>query len=262
MQCRVVFVTGAGSGIGQALAEAFAKHGSRVAAFDLKFTDEARARLQKDCPGVVFFEVDVRDADRVELAVRQAVAQIGPPDVAINSAGVQVALPFLEITSERYDFVIDVNLKGSRNFAAAVLPHMRIGGRLALVASLAGIVSNYGYAAYSSSKFGVLGLASALRIECKTRGILVSAICPPEVGTPMVEEERRTAPAVTLQTKQFAGTVTLEDLVTQVTRGLERGDFMIIPGSWRARSTAFLARTFPRLMARLTDRMVVQGLKG
>jgi 3-dehydrosphinganine reductase len=261
MQCKTAFVTGGGSGIGLALAETLARRGARIAAFDLRFSDEARARLRKVCPDVLFFEVDVRDAAGVEAAVNKAVEQIGAPEMAINSAGVQVARPFLEISSERYDFVVDINLKGSRNFAAAVLRHMRVGGHLALVASIAGIVSNYGYAAYSSSKFGVVGLASALRIECKTQGIAVSVICPPEVETPMVAEERRTAPAITMQTKQFAGTVTLADLCTQVMHGLEQRRFMIVPGSWRARFTVFLGRTFPRLMAYLTDDMIAKGLK-
>jgi 3-dehydrosphinganine reductase len=260
VHCRTAYVTGGGSGIGLALAETLARRGARVAAFDLKFSDDARRRLRKACPEALFLEVDVRDAAGVAAAVNKAVGQIGRPDVAINSAGVQVALPFLEISSERYDFVVDINLKGSRNFAAAVLPHMQGGGRLALVASIAGIVSNYGYAAYSSSKFGVVGLATALRIECKTRGIAVSVICPPEVETPMVEEERRTAPAITMQAKQFAGTVTLDDLCTQVMHGLERGRFLIVPGSWRARFTVFLGRTFPRLMASVTDNMIAKGL--
>jgi len=261
MQCKTAFVTGGGSGIGLALAETLARRGARIGVFDLRFSDVACARLRKVCPEALFLEVDVRDAAGVEAAVNKAVEQIGSPDVAINSAGVQIARPFLEISSERYDFVVDINLKGSRNFAAAVLAHMRSGGHLALVASIAGVVSNYGYAAYSSSKFGVVGLASALRIECKTRGIQVSVICPPEVETPMVEEERRTAPAITMQTKQFAGTVTLDDLCTQVMHGLERGRFMIVPGSWRARFTVFLGRTFPRLMARLTDNMIRKGLQ-
>jgi NAD(P)-dependent dehydrogenase (short-subunit alcohol dehydrogenase family) len=261
MQCKTAFLTGAGSGIGLALAEALAMRGARIAAFDLRFADEARARLRTVCPDALFLEVDVCDAAGVAAAVSKAVELIGAPDVAINSAGVQVARPFLEISSKDFDLVIDVNLKGSRNLAAAVLPHMRSGAHLALVASLAGVVSNYGYAAYSSSKFGVVGLASALRIECKTQGIVVSAICPPEVPTPMVDAERRTAPAVTMQTKQFAGTVTLPDLCRQVMHGLERDRFMIVPGSWRARFTVFMAGTFPTVLARITDRLVAQALR-
>ena len=261
MHIKTAFVTGGGSGIGLALAETLARRGARIAAFDLRFSDEARIRLRKVCPEAMLLEVDVRDAAGVAAAVSKAVGLAGAPDVAINSAGVQVALPFLELPSERYDFVVDVNLKGSRNFAAAVLPHMQSGGHLALVASLAGIVGNYGYAAYSSSKFGVVGLASVLRIECRTRGISVSVICPPEVPTPMVDQERGMAPAVTMQTKQFAGTVTLADLCSQVMRGLERDRFMIVPGSWRARFTVFLGRTFPRLMASITDNMIAKGLK-
>ena len=125
MQCRTAFITGGGSGIGLALAETLARRGARVAAFDLRFSDEARARLRKACPEALFLEVDVRDAAGVAAAVNKAVAQIGRPDVAINSAGVQVALPFLEISSERYDFVVDINLKGSRNFASHTFHSLR-----------------------------------------------------------------------------------------------------------------------------------------
>ena len=108
MQCKTAFVTGGGSGIGLSLAETLAKRGARIAAFDLRFSEAARARLRTLCPHALFFEVDVRDAAGVEAAVNKAVEQIGVPEVAINSAGVQVARPFREISSERYDFVIDV----------------------------------------------------------------------------------------------------------------------------------------------------------
>jgi NAD(P)-dependent dehydrogenase (short-subunit alcohol dehydrogenase family) len=258
---QAAYITGAGSGIGLALAEALAARGSRVAAFDLLFTDEARDRLRRASPATEFFAADVRDGPALEAAVRAAVGKIGAPDVAINSAGVQVARTFDQLSQERFDFVIDVNLRGSRNFAAAVLPHLGRDGRLCFIASLAGLVGNYGYAAYNASKFGVIGLASALRIECKPKGIFVTVVCPPEVETPMVFEERRTAPAVTTQAKQFAGSVTLEELCGEVLRGLEHGQWMIVPGG-RAKLTAWLARWMPGLMRRVTDRMIAQGLRG
>jgi 3-dehydrosphinganine reductase len=259
-QWQTAFVTGAGSGIGLRLAELLAQRGLRLAVFDLRISDEARQRLGSAAPAAVFHEVDVRDGAALESAVRAAAGELGPPEVAINCAGVQRARVFEELSAQDFDFVVDVNLRGSRNFAAAILPQMVPGGRLCFVASLAGLVANYGYAAYSASKFGVVGLASALRIECRPKGILVSVVCPPEVETPMVEEERRTAPAITMQNKRFAGTVTLDALCTDVLRGLERGQWMIVTG-WRARLTRFLARMMPGALNRLTDRKVAAGLR-
>jgi NAD(P)-dependent dehydrogenase (short-subunit alcohol dehydrogenase family) len=259
-QWQSAFVTGAGSGIGLRLAEMLAQRGVRLAVFDLRIGDEVRRRLGGLGPGAVFHEVDVRGAAALDSAVRVAVGEIGAPQVAINCAGVQRARVFEELSVQDFDFVVDVNLRGSRNFAAAVLPHMSAGGRLCFLASLAGLVGNYGYAAYNASKFGVVGLASALRIECKPRDILVSVVCPPEVDTPMVEEERRTAPAITLQNKQFAGVVALDALCDDVLRGLERGEWMIVTG-WRAKMTRCLARMLPGTTNSMTDRMVAAGLR-
>jgi NAD(P)-dependent dehydrogenase (short-subunit alcohol dehydrogenase family) len=254
------FVTGGGSGIGLRLAEMLAQRGSRLALFDLRFSDEVRGRLTRLAPGTVFHLVDVRDAAGLDAAVGAAVIELGTPKLAINCAGVQRARVFEELSAADFDFVVDINLRGSRNFAAAVLPHMRPGGNLVFVASLAGLVANYGYAAYNASKFGVVGLASALRIECKPRGISVVVVCPPEVETPMVVEERRTAPAVTMQSKQFAGVVPLDVACEDILRGAERGDWMVIPGG-RAKLTRLLARLFPGLLNRVTDSIVADGLR-
>jgi NAD(P)-dependent dehydrogenase (short-subunit alcohol dehydrogenase family) len=254
------FVTGGGSGIGLRLAEMLAQRQVRLAIFDLKISDDVRSRLGKLAPGSVFHQVDVRDAEGLEAAVRQAVAEIGAPQVAINCAGVQRAKVFGELTAADFNFVVDINLRGSRNFAAAMLPHLSSGGRLVFLASLAGLVANYGYAAYNASKFGVVGLASALRIESKPRGISVTVVCPPEVETPMVVEERKSAPAITMQTKQFAGVVALDELCTDILRGAERGEFMVVTG-FKAKLTRFLARMVPGLMNRVTDGMVADGLR-
>jgi NAD(P)-dependent dehydrogenase (short-subunit alcohol dehydrogenase family) len=257
---KVAYLTGAGSGIGLRLAEMLAQRNVRVAVFDLKISDEVRQRLSRTAPGSVFHEVDVRDAAGLEAAVRAAVAGIGAPQLAINCAGVQRARVFEELTAADFDFVVGINLYGSRNFAAAVLPHLPTGGRLVFIASLAGLVGNYGYAAYNASKFGVVGLASALRIECKPRGIGVTVVCPPEVETPMVVEERKTAPAITMQSKQFAGVVTLDELCEDILAGAARGEWMVVTG-FKARFTRLVARLAPGVLNRLTDRMVADGLR-
>ena len=254
------FVTGGGSGIGLRLAELLAQRSTRLVLFDLRFSDDVRSRLTRLAPGTVFHQVDVRDASALEAAVRASVAEVGRPQLAINCAGVQRNRTFLELNAADFDFVVDVNLRGSRNFAAAVLPHMAADSNLVLLASLAGLVGNYGYAAYNASKFGVVGLASALRIECKPQRIDVTVVCPPEVVTPMVLEERKTASPVSMATKDFAGVVELDELCNDILLGASRGKWMIVTGS-RARLTRFLARMFPGLMNRITDRMVADALR-
>lgn len=257
---QTAFITGGGSGIGLRLAQMLAARKVRLAVFDLKIREEVRQGLLGLDPGASFHEVDVRDAGGLETAVRAAVAAVGAPQLSINCAGVQRARRFEELSAEDFDFVVDVNLRGSRNFAAAVLPHMSEGGRMVFVASLAGLVPNYGYAAYSASKFGVVGLAGALRIESKPRGITVTVVCPPEIETPMVVEERKTAPAVTMLSKEFAGAVPLDVACEDILRGAERGAWTVITGR-RARLTRLIARLTPGLLNRITDSMVAGALR-
>jgi NAD(P)-dependent dehydrogenase (short-subunit alcohol dehydrogenase family) len=254
------FITGGGSGIGLRLAETLARRGVRLAVFDRKIDEATRRGLAALAPGSTFHEVDVRDVPVLDAAVRSAVATVGAPQLAINCAGVQRARVFEELTAADFEFVVGINLLGSRNFAAAVLPHILPGGTLVFVASLAGLVGNYGYTAYSASKFGVVGLGSALRLECRPRGINVTVVCPPEVETPMVVDERRTAPAITMQSKQFAGVVALDDLCADILRGAARGEWMIVTG-WKARFTHMVARLIPGLANRMADRIVASGLR-
>ena len=254
------FITGGGSGIGLRLAEMLARRDVRVAVFDLELSQAVRDRLSAFHGRCVFHEVDVRDAAALDAAVRAAAAEIGAPQLAINCAGVQRTAPFDQLSAETFDFVIDVNLRGSRNFAAAVLRHLSPGARLVLIASLAGLVGNFGYTAYNASKFGVVGFASALRIEYRPRGIFVTVVCPPEIETPMVVAERQQAHPVTMATKQFAGVVELDDACNDILRGAERGEWMVVTGG-KAKLTRHLARLFPNLMNRMTDRMVADELR-
>ncbi len=258
-----VFISGGGSGIGNHLARHYAGLGARIALFDLRIGEGVRGELAGlgDPAALSFHEVDVRDPAALEAAARSAVAALGRPRLAVNCAGVQDADRFPDLPADRFFRVVDINLMGSRNFAAAVLPHMERGSKLALVSSLAGLVPNYAYTAYSASKFGVVGLAGALRMEYLPAGIDVAVICPPEVDTPMVEEELKTMDPVTRQLKQVAGTLDLESACREILAGLERRQFMIIPGS-RARMVARLARWFPGLLQRRTDKIILKSGAG
>lgn len=156
--------------------------------------------------------------------------------------------------------MIDINLKGSRNFAAAVLPHLRPGSHLVFVASLAALTGNFAYTAYCASKFGVRGLAEALRYELKPRGVDVSLCCPGEIVTPMVMEEKRDQHPVSAALKAFAGSARLDDAVPVLLSGIARRRFEIVDGP-RPALTAFLSRHAPRLSRRIGDRIAARALR-
>ena len=122
----IALVTGAGSGIGNRLAQLLLARGDQVIALDVKFSDAARGDLEQPGTVVHFEEVDVRDGAAVTAAVAAGVAALGAPRLVINSAGVVIAVPFDETDEEAFRRVVDINLYGSRNVAAATLPpHLR-----------------------------------------------------------------------------------------------------------------------------------------
>lgn len=253
-------ITGAGSGIGKRLAELLLKRGEDVIALDITFSDAARDDLEHAGGQVHFESVDVRDGDAVLAAVNAGVSALGAPRRVINCAGVVIAKAFDETSEEEYRRVVDINLYGSRNVAAATLPHLRDGGHLVLFASIAGFVANYGYSAYCASKFAVLGLAEVLRLEQKPYGVDVSVVAPPEVVTPMVEEERKSGSKITGQMKQFAGSMELEPAVQAILKGIDDRDYLIVP-SGKARQTIMLGRLAPRGLTHLiSDRLVRRAM--
>lgn len=229
-----VFISGAMSGIGKELALQYLKRGYNVAVFNRSLNPAVVAQLQSstlnDSQKVVFHQVDIIDYDKLKEAMADAYEILGSAQLAINSAGVQRALPFLELTETDFSQVISVNLMGSRNFSYAAIQFMQPGARLVLISSLAGIIPNYSYTAYCASKFGVYGLAKALRLELREKRIEVSVVCPPVVDTPMIAEERRTAHPASLMLKRFAGTLELSPSVDYIMSKLDRNKFLIIPG--------------------------------
>ncbi|MGI9287340.1 MAG: SDR family NAD(P)-dependent oxidoreductase, partial [Pseudomonadales bacterium] len=242
-------ISGGASGIGLALAKALAGDDANISVLDLNIPEEKKQEIttqsRSDQQKILTFAVDITDAAAVRVAVNEAVAELGAPDFAINCAGINVAANFEQITDQQYFQVINVNLIGSRNFAVAVLPAMQAGAQLAFLASMGGLVANYAYSAYAASKFGVVGLANVLRTEYAPLGIGISAVCPPEVPTPMVEQEMENMHPASRALKDGAGLVELEELVPYVLENaLRKKKFMVIPGM-RARLMYGLSRLVP-----------------
>lgn len=121
-----------------------------------------------------------------------------------------------------------------------------IGLGLALIASMAGLTSSYGYTAYGSSKFGVVGLATTLRYEYEPQGIGITCVCPPEVKTPMVSRERSpgNADPVSLAIKDIAGSLDADYACDAILDGIDSERWMVIPGL-KSKVTMLFARHLP-----------------
>lgn len=231
---HTVFISGGMSGIGAEITKAFIRCGTNVAIFDVQndiaVVESMKALCVSSSQQISVYVVDMRDAQRVERTVEKAANEVGKPNLAINSAGIMRTAPFEQLDYETFKLVVDINLMGSRNFAASVTPYMGRGDHLALIASLAGIVGTYTQAAYAASKFGVVGLAEVLHLELNQQGIDVSVICPGEIETPLLAYERKHGKEATKNLNAFAGVLSVDKACEGILKGLGKRQFMITPG--------------------------------
>lgn len=182
---KTAIVTGAASGIGAAIASAFAQKGARVALLDLNL-DAARQHAAT-LPGEAFAcRCDVTDAGSIAAAVSDAIAAFGGIDILVNSAGIVDLAPAEDLSPGAWTRTIDINLTGSFAMAQAVGRAMIAagkGGRIVNLASQAGSVAIEGHVAYCAAKFGIIGVTKTLALEWGRHGITVNAISPTVVMT-------------------------------------------------------------------------------
>lgn len=204
MPSPVVFVTGAGRGVGRAIALRFAKDGYAVVVTG-RSHEQLRAtagEVQQLGMDAFALACDVAARDDVHRAVALAEQRLGPIDVLVNNAGIAESAPFTSMNDELWDRTIAVNLTGTYNCMRAIAPGMfdRRYGRIINIASTAARVGFPYTSAYVASKHGVLGLTRAVALEAQGRGVTVNAICPGWIDTDMtrravdriVERTRRT----------------------------------------------------------------------
>lgn len=185
LEGKVCIITGAGSGIGKAAAELFAKEGATVVACDV-------AEATFEHPNVHFYKLDVTDRARVAEVVKDVVERFGKIDVLVNNAGITRDALIQNMSEEDWDAVVNVNLKGVFNMTQAVVPYMLEAGKGSIVntSSVVGVYGNIGQTNYAATKAGLIGMTKTWAKEFARKGaqIRVNAVAPGFIKTPMTEK--------------------------------------------------------------------------
>lgn len=207
---RAVLVTGAGSGIGRAIAEKLAEDGERVVVNDLKgeTADEVVALIKESGGEATAAPGDVSDPGSVQRIVEAAREAYGPPEILVNNAGFLQQKRFVDLTAEDFDRMIAVHLRGTFLCTSAVLPDMlsRGSGIIVNVASQLGQIGGIELCHYSAAKAGIIGLTKSLAREVSAQGVRVNAVAPGPINTELVlglSDEWRDAKSAELPLGRF-----------------------------------------------------------
>ena len=218
---KVGIVTGAARGIGRGIALGLAREGMHIVVVDLTKSEMEPVvqEIKELNRQVMAIEADITSSKATGRMAQDTIKTFGRIDVLVNNAGIIVVAPFTELTEEDWDKVLNVNLKGSFLCCKAVVPHMieRKRGRIVNISSVAGKKAPPLIAAYSASKFGVIGLTQTLAQELGAHNITANAICPGFIDTAMWQDHLSPAfsPAMGVQPEQVVDTFTKANVPLQ-----------------------------------------------
>lgn len=183
---KVAIITGAGAGIGEAIARAFSAEGARVVVSDI---DVARAQKVADTlPGAIAVGADVRDEDQVRALIERAVAECGRLDVVVPNAGIATTVPLTEMSFDQWRDVMSVNLDGVFLTIRHSLPALLAagGGSIVTISSITATAGSALIASYAAAKAAVRNLTETVSAELRTHGIRANALLPGFIDTELV----------------------------------------------------------------------------
>jgi NAD(P)-dependent dehydrogenase (short-subunit alcohol dehydrogenase family) len=181
-----VFVTGSGAGIGKAIAALFTERGARVVVSDRNAEAAKQSAEEIGAAGVA--NCDITDEAQVQAAVQQAVDLLGGLDVLVNNAGIEVASPLLQQSTESFDQIFAVNVRGTFVTMKAATPHLvESKGNIVNIASVAGVGGSPLLGSYCATKAAVIQLTRVAAVEMRPAGVRINAVCPGFADTAMVE---------------------------------------------------------------------------
>jgi short-subunit dehydrogenase len=269
----VAAVTGAGSGIGLAIARALAARGCRLALIDIRKDrlESARSALAAVSPTVSVHTADVCDEDAIGRVAAEVCRLYGPAALLVNSAGVSLSGPFVDTDPSAFDWVMRVNFGGTVRCCRVFLPQLRQAGagHIVTIDSCFGWVGFPGKAGYCASKFAVRGFSETLRTELHAEGIGVTVVYPGPVNTNLVRDGRAINDQARQEEVEFLARrgLPVDRVARQIIRAIERDAARVVVGldyrtidllvrlmpSWALALIGRFGRRFPRSSAEPSD---------
>ena len=266
---KIAVFTGAASGIGQATAVGFADKGADLVVSDINEAGLAETVSAIEAKGrkAVALGVDVSKPEQVEGMINKTVDTFGRIDILMNNAGVGLSGEMRHLSLKDWEWIVGINLWGPIYGIHFALPHMvkQKSGHIVNVASSAGLIASPGMSAYTTTKFGIVGLSEVLRNEVARFGIGVTVVCPGFVRTNIFDATERRGfneEAATKDLPSWLG-ITKETCAKNVLSAVQRNKFLIIPGPEMKvvygfkRFAPFLYHGFNKLMGKQIERWSV-----